>query len=101
MNAFLLDYYSRKFSSEASGWRSFVDISHQTKVPLSAFYRRNEKDLQGLSELERKGLVEIRLYSGERGRGGEIIRARIAFDKEEIRKYVLTRVGKIPRNIAS
>ena len=101
VSAFIADYFSKKSSTEASGWRSFVDIAHQTKIPVAAFYQHEGKDGQGLGELERMGLVEIRLYTGESGRGGKVTRARIAYDKEEIRKYVLRKIGKTPRDIGS
>ena len=94
-DAFIADYYSKKSAPEASGWRSFVDIARQTKIPQSAFYKREAKDSGGLGELQRMGLVEIRFYTGERGRGGKITRARIAYDKEEIRKHISRRIGKI------
>jgi hypothetical protein len=40
------------------------------------------------------GLVELRLFSGERGRGGKVTRARISYDAEEIRRHVSRRIGK-------
>jgi len=98
-DAFIADYYSKKSALEASGWRSFVDIAHQTRIPLSAFYKREAQSSGGLGELQRMGLVEIRLYTGERGRGGKITRVRIAYDKEEIKKHVSRRIGKISQSL--
>jgi tetratricopeptide (TPR) repeat protein len=98
-DAFVADYYSEKSAPETSGWRSFVDIANHTKIPLSRFYQREAQDDGGLSELQRMGLVETRFYTGERGRGGKITRARIAYDKEEIKKHVSRRIGKISRSL--
>jgi tetratricopeptide (TPR) repeat protein len=96
-DSFISDYYSKKSAPEASGWRSFVDIARHTKIPQSAFYKREAQDSGGLGELQRMGLVEVRFYTGERGRGGKITRARIAYDKEEIRKHISRRIGKVPQ----
>ena len=41
-----------------------------------------------ISELEKRGLVEIRFFSGERGRGGRILKMRPAYEKEIIKRYV-------------
>jgi hypothetical protein len=62
---FVAAYYSKKLANEASGWRTFGEIARQTKLPVSAFYQRETKDGDGLGELERMGLVEVRSYSGE------------------------------------
>ncbi len=96
VTSFIGDYYAKKMSPEESGWRTLGDIAHQTKIPVSAFYQRDSKKSGGLGELERIGLVEVRLYSGQRGRGGKITRVRIAYERDEIKKHVARRVSKVP-----
>jgi hypothetical protein len=47
-----------------------------------------------MSELERRGIVESRIFPGERGRGGNIWKVRIPYDKEIIKRHVDERVMK-------
>lgn len=40
------------------------------------------------SELEKRGLVDDRVFLGERGRGGRIFKIRLAYEKETIKRYI-------------
>jgi hypothetical protein len=50
---------------------------------------------RAVSELERRGLVETRVFLGERGRGGKILKMRISYDKETIKRHIDQRILKI------
>jgi hypothetical protein len=40
------------------------------------------------SELERLGVVEFRIFRGERGRGGKVLKLRVDAEKENMKNYV-------------
>jgi hypothetical protein len=86
--SFWEDYEKRKMSLDSCGWRSLVEIMKQGKVPRSSVYKAGGGRGQAIVELERRGLIEARVSSGERGRGGNIPRLRICHQKEDIKKYV-------------
>jgi hypothetical protein len=87
---------ARKLSSDSSGWRTLAEISRETRLSLYSIYGRGGGIGPLMSELKRRGLLELRVFSKERGRGGEVFRARIAYDRDGIKEYVLqkTREGK-------
>jgi hypothetical protein len=41
-----------------------------------------------LYELVARGLVETRTFSGQRGRGGEVVRVRVAYGREPVKRHV-------------
>jgi hypothetical protein len=41
-----------------------------------------------LKELFQKGILETRVFTGKRGRGGEITKLRIAYEKESVRDMI-------------
>jgi hypothetical protein len=41
-----------------------------------------------IGELEKRGLVEAKVVSGERGRGGNILKLRIHAETEDVKRYV-------------
>ena len=45
-----------------------------------------------LRELVHRGVVERRIFPGERGRGGKIVKVRIDYDREPVKKHVDERV---------
>ena len=88
VKVFLRDYMSKGLYSERAGWRSLMDIVREVKIPKSAFYRKGGGDGAVLVELERRGLMERRIFPEERGRGGAITRIRLAYENPEVRKFV-------------
>jgi hypothetical protein len=48
------------------------------------------------AELERRGLIETRVFPGERGRGGRILKMRVAYDRETLKRYIEERVTQPP-----
>ncbi len=85
---FIEDYMKRRLPLEKSGWRSLIQIQTGTKVPKSSLYGTEKHRGLAISELEKRGLIETRIFPGERGRGGKILKTRVAYDKETIKRYI-------------
>jgi hypothetical protein len=77
-----------KLSLEKSGWRTLMDIVKYGDVPKSSVYSARGGMGSALSELAKRGLVEIRVFPGERGRGGRILKLRLSYEKEIVKRYV-------------
>lgn len=88
VSAFFEDYVRRRLSQERSGWRTLMDIVKQGRISKYSVYGASGRRGTALSELEHLGLVEVRLFQGERGRGGKILKLRIAYEKENVKRYV-------------
>ncbi|MCW4026992.1 MAG: hypothetical protein NWE76_05880, partial [Candidatus Bathyarchaeota archaeon] len=93
-DAFVQDYMRRKLPLERSGWRTLMQIVRQGKVPKSSVYGPAGHRGRAISELERRGLVETRIFQGERGRGGNIVKARVFYEKETIKRHIDRRTMK-------
>jgi hypothetical protein len=78
LDAFVRDHRDRKIFIDKAGWRSMVEIARAAKVPRSSLYGTGGRTGSALSELQRKGLAETRIFIGERGRGGRIARVRVS-----------------------
>jgi len=88
VNAFVEDCVKRRLRVEKSGWRSLPQIIKGAEVSKRSLYGTSGRLGPGLSELQRKGLVDLRAFRGERGRGGNILRVRIHHKKELVRRHV-------------
>jgi tetratricopeptide (TPR) repeat protein len=88
VDAFVEDCAKRRLGVEKSGWRSFPQIIRGTGVSKRSLYGAGGRMGHGLSELQRKGLVELETLIGERGRGGHVLRVRIHYEKELVKKYI-------------
>jgi hypothetical protein len=88
-----------KLPLEKSGWRTLVDIIKNGKIPMSNVYGRNGRLGKAISELEHRGIVEIRYFKGERGRGGNILRLRISYEKEPIKRHIDNKIMGTNKNI--
>jgi hypothetical protein len=88
VKAFVEDYMVKRRYFEQSGWRTFSELSAATKISHAALYGKQGKYGPNVSELLSRGLIEMRVFTGERGRGGEVVRARVAYDKEPVKHYV-------------
>jgi hypothetical protein len=58
------------------------------KIPRSAVYGSQGRSGPVLVELERRGLVELRIFPRERGRGGAIKKIRVAYENEIVKRFV-------------
>jgi hypothetical protein len=93
--AFVEDYMRRRLPLEKSGWRSRMQIVKNANISKSSVYGARGRQGPAMSELERRGLVETRFFLGERGRGGKIIKTRISYEKETVKRHVDKQVMKI------
>jgi tetratricopeptide (TPR) repeat protein len=99
LQAFIEDYMRTRLSLDTSGWRTLMAIVKATRIPRSSVYGARGRSGHALAELERRGLVETRIFPGERGRGGRIRRVRIAYDKEPIQRHIDQHVMKNRKNL--
>jgi len=93
VNAFIDDYMKRRLFIDEAGWRSLVQIAKNAHVSFRSVYGDGIRRGSAISELEKRGLIEIRIFTGKRGRGGTIIKARIPYEKETIKRYVDAQVA--------
>jgi len=73
------------------GWRTLMEIVQVLKIPRSHVYgeaRFGRTFGRHLDALVKSSFVEYRIFSGERGRGGNIRRVRISMGNEDVKKYV-------------
>jgi len=86
--SFIEDYMQNKQSIEQSGWRTRIAISKATGVNAEILYGKEGKFGPVMKELISSGLVETRFFSGQRGRGGEVTKMRVAYEKESVKRIV-------------
>ncbi len=77
-----------KMPLDRCGWRSLADVMKNGKVPRSSVYRVGGGQGIAITELEKRGLIEAKMISGERGRGGNILKLRICYEREDVKRYV-------------
>jgi hypothetical protein len=70
-------------------WMENFDGNSKTRngepiQPLRYFWKKRK----AISELECRGLIETRLFDGERGRGGRILKARTVVENEIVKKQI-------------
>jgi tetratricopeptide (TPR) repeat protein len=87
IHAFVEDYMKRRIAEEKAGWRTLVSIIKDGGIPTYSVYGQGRGGA-ALTELQQRNIVETRIFPGERGRGGKIMKARICYDKAPIRRYV-------------
>ena len=76
----------QRIPKEKSGWRTLMDLVKEGKISKHSLYSSAGKHGSAIAELERSGLVECRVFGGERGRGGNILKVRVAYEKEAVRR---------------
>ncbi|UCD40119.1 MAG: hypothetical protein JSV87_00790 [Candidatus Bathyarchaeota archaeon] len=88
VRAFIEDYMKRRLFIQEAGWRSLVQITKGAGVSARSVYGSGGRHGSAMSELVRRGLVETRIFPGERGRGGRIVKVRISYERETMKRYV-------------
>lgn len=88
------DYLQEKFPIEKCGWCTFMEIAKKTKLSRANFYAKQKAYGPVITELKRQGLVDIKVFTGERGRGGKIQKARINIEKDALKRYILKIISK-------
>ncbi len=94
VSSFIEDYMKLRLPMENSGWRTLMDAVKRSKVPVSAVYGRRGRLGKVIAELQRRGLIETRFFQGERGRGGNIMKLRICYEREPVKRQIDLRVAK-------
>lgn len=94
VEAFAEDYMKRRLVLQEAGWRSLVQIAKNSGVSLRSVYGDTRRRGVAISELERRGLIEMRVFPKSKGRGGRILKARISYTKETIKRYIDTKVAQ-------
>jgi hypothetical protein len=98
-DAFVEDYMRRRLSLEHAGWRGLLEIVRSLKIPRSRVYgdaRYKHAFGKPLQKLVKRGIVEFRVFPGSRGRGGNIVKVRISYEKEPVKRIVDGLTLKIP-----
>ncbi|MCS4538528.1 MAG: DUF835 domain-containing protein [Thaumarchaeota archaeon] len=75
--AFLQDYTVSRLLVDASGWRTSMEIAEGASLPARKMYGRDGGPGPAIAELLKRGLVETRWVTGQRGRGGTIMKVRV------------------------
>ncbi len=88
INAFEDDYLLRKLPLDRSGWRTLVQIAKAGLISQYSLYGSPNRRGPALLELEHLGLVIRRYFPGERGRGGKILKLRVAYEKDIVRRHI-------------
>jgi hypothetical protein len=92
LDAFVEDYMRSRIAQQKAGWRSLMEIVRQGKMTKFSIYGREGRSGQAISELERRGLVEARFFTGERGRGGKIMKLRVSYEPDVIKRQIEGRI---------
>jgi len=92
--SFVRDYLQEKFPIEKCGWCTFMEIAKKTKLSRANFYAKQKTYGPAITELKRQGLVDIRVFTGERGRGGKILKTRVNIEKDPLKRYVMKIISK-------
>jgi hypothetical protein len=90
-NSFVKDYDVDRLASDACGWRTLMDVVKAVKVPRSHLYgepRYGRVFGRQLEALIQAGIVESRVFHGERGRGGRISKVRIQIGHNEVKTFL-------------
>ncbi len=90
-SAFVEDYMAKRLTAEHSGWRTLMDIVDTLQIPKAQVYgdaRYGHTFGRSLEDLVKRGLVEYRIVPGLRGRGGNVMKVRVSYDKEPVKKLV-------------
>jgi hypothetical protein len=88
VKAFVEEYMSKRLQLEQAGWKSLSEIAQITKISPSTLYGRQGRYGKPLTDLIHRGLIETRILTGHRGRGGETVKIRIAYDRDPVKRYV-------------
>jgi len=89
--AFVDDYTDSQLPLDHSGWRTLMEIVNRLKVPRSHVYGRPRYGRafgRQLDILIKSSLVELRIFPGERGRGGDIVKVRARYDNDDVKRCI-------------
>lgn len=79
--AYRKDQMKYKLSEEKRGWRTLMEISRNAQISAYSMYGRYGRGGAATRELRNMDDVESRIYTGERGRAGKVLKMRIRPEK--------------------
>jgi hypothetical protein len=91
IKAFVEDYMRKRLSMDHSGWRGLSEIASSLRLPRSQLYgdaRYGQTFGKPLQKLIKAGITEFRIFPGERGRGGNVIKVRAIYEKEPVKRLI-------------
>jgi tetratricopeptide (TPR) repeat protein len=88
VSAFEEDFVSRKLPQVKSGWRTLKEVAEKAKISMYSVYGRYGKGGEATLELRSLGVLESRLFLGERGRGGHVSKIRINYENENVKRII-------------
>ena len=71
-----------------------MEIVRETQITKRSVYGETGYRGRVISELEKRGLVEARVFPKERGRGGKILKVRVSYERDIVKRQVDYKVGK-------
>ena len=86
----MVDFRAKRLGLDHCGWRTLMSIVESLKIPRSQVYgdpRWGQRHGRQLEALITSNLVESRVFLGERGRGGSIVKVRLAYDQDLAKQY--------------
>ncbi len=102
VKAFELDYMTKRFARDDSGWRTLGDVATGMRISTSIVYSKKKNQFSPpIQELLQRGMIERRFFHNERGRGGEVMRFRIAYDQEFVKIYFEQKIRHGPGSSSS
>lgn len=81
ITAFREDQMKRNLSEEKRGWRTLTEISRNAHISAYSMYGRHGRGGVATRELRLLDAIESRLFLGERGRAGSVLKMRIRYEK--------------------
>lgn len=97
--SFSEDYTVKRLSVDHAGWRTLTEIVDATDISRNQVYgdpRQGRTLGKSLESLVRGEIVEYRIFPGLRGRGGHVMKVRVCYEKEPVRKFVYELAMRIP-----
>jgi tetratricopeptide (TPR) repeat protein len=88
LSSFVEDSTRRRIPLENAGWRTLMDIIKHTGITKHSAYKSSRGRGKPISELERLGLIESKIFFGERGRGGRITKVRVAYNNQAVKSQL-------------
>jgi tetratricopeptide (TPR) repeat protein len=88
VTAFVKDYMQSRLPLAWSGWRTMMEIVKHTSVSKHSIYGDGRSRGRAISELEKRGLIEARIFPKERGRGGNITKVRAFYDRDIVKRRI-------------
>jgi tetratricopeptide (TPR) repeat protein len=84
LSAFEEDHIKRRLAKDESGWRTLMQVVKKGKVSKHCIYGRSGRGGKVISELKSSRLLEMQVFQGQVGRGGNVVKIRIVQNDREL-----------------